>query len=114
MSDLQNIWKNTLEDIKNKINLPTYKAWFEHITPLSLKKNCLTVSVGSSFAKEWLESRYLNLLSESIKKVTNNSYKIKIITVAPDNKNTDYTYEEYSDENPTNNSLVNSKNRTSS
>ncbi|GAI87905.1 unnamed protein product, partial [marine sediment metagenome] len=58
MSDLETIWENTLKDIKNKINLPTYKAWFEHITPLSLKKNCLTVSVGSSFAKEWLESRY--------------------------------------------------------
>src|SRR4030065_55817 len=114
MADLQNIWKNTLEDIKNKINLPTYKASFENITPLSLKKNCLTVSVGSSVAKEWLESRYSNLLSESIKKVTNNSYKIKIITVPLDNKNTDYIYEEYSDKNLINNSFINPKTRVSS
>src|SRR4030065_1976220 len=107
MADLQNIWKNTLEDIKNKINLPTYKAWFENITPLSLKKNCLTVSVGSSFAKEWLESRYLNLLSESIKKVINNSCKIKIVSEPLDNKNTAYIYEEYSDKNLINNSFIN-------
>ncbi len=95
MSDLQNIWKNTLEDIKNNINLPTYKAWFEHITPLSLKKNCLTVSVGSNFAKEWLESRYSNLLSESIKRVTNNSCKIKIVTAPGSSENTSGKYDTY-------------------
>src|SRR4030043_322766 len=104
MADLQNIWKNTLEDIKNKINLPTYKAWFENITPLSLKKNCLTVSVGSSFAKEWLESRYLNLLSESIKKVINNSCKIKIVSTPGISENTGEHYNEYVDENTENRS----------
>lgn len=114
MAELQDIWKNTLEDIKNKINLPTYKAWFEHITPVSFKKNCITVSVGSSFAKEWLESRYLNLLSESLKNVTNNSYKIKIITVPSDNRNTDYVYEEYPGEESVNSTGTASKPRVSS
>lgn len=114
MVDLQNIWKNTLDDVKNKINVPTFKAWFEHITPVSLKKNCLTVSVGSPFAKEWLESRYSNLLSESIKKVTNNSYKIKIITSpeireAPDNNFSDYIKETTGTKN-----YISSKNRSSS
>ncbi len=98
MSDLETIWENTLKDIKNKINLPTYKAWFEHITPLSLKKNCLTVSVGSSFAKEWLESRYSNLLSDSIKKVINNSCKIKIVTAPESLESTERYYDEYIDE----------------
>jgi len=98
MADLENIWKNTLEDIKNKINLPTYKAWFEHITPLSLKKNCLTVSVGSSFAKEWLESRYSNLLSASIKKVINGSCKIKIVATPDSLESTERYYDEYIDE----------------
>jgi len=95
MPDIESIWGNTLKDIKNKINLPTYKAWFEHITPMSLKKNCLTISVGSSFAKEWLESRYSNLLSDSIKKVINSSCKIKIVA-APESlestKRYDYEY----------------------
>jgi len=96
MAELQDIWKNTLEDVKNKINIPTYKAWFEHITPISLKKNCLTLSVGSPFAKEWLESRYSSILSDSVKKVTNNSYKIKIIASGADNKfNNNNNYKEY-------------------
>jgi len=95
MAEIQNIWESTLDDVKNKINIPTYKAWFEHITPVSLKKNCLTISVSSPFAKEWLESRYIEILSESIKKVTNNSYKIKIITLPRKKDDSTDSYEEY-------------------
>jgi len=98
MADLENIWKITLDDIKDKINLPTYKAWFEHITPLSLKKNCLTLSVGSNFAREWLESRYSKLLSESIKKATNSKYKIKIITSPDNTEDVSEPYGDYVDE----------------
>jgi chromosomal replication initiator protein len=98
MAELESIWKNTLDDLKNKINLPTYKAWFEHITPLSLKKNCLTISVGSPFAKEWLESRYSKILSDSIKKVTNTKCKIKIITSPGDNGDPSRNYSNFADE----------------
>jgi len=98
MAELDSIWKNTLDDLKNKINLPTYKAWFEHITPLSLKKNCLTVSVGSPFAKEWLESRYSKILADSIKKVTNTKCKIKIITSTDNTRDSAGNYINYIDE----------------
>ncbi len=114
MAELQNIWKNTLDDVKNRINLPTYKAWFEHITPVSLKKNCLTISVGSPFAKEWLESRYSGIISESVKKVTNNSYKIKIITLPDKSGLSNDNYEDYISESPAIKNPTNTKNRSSS
>jgi len=114
MAELQNIWKNTLDDVKNRINLPTYKAWFEHITPVSLKKNCLTISVGSPFAKEWLESRYSGIISESVKKVTKNSYKIKIITLPDKSGLSNDNYEDYTSESPAIKNSMSTKNRSSS
>lgn len=82
--EINSIWQNILTDIKSNINLPTYKTWFENIHPRSLKKNVLTVSVASPFAKEWLESRYLSLLNNSTKKIAGAGCKIKIITQTPD------------------------------
>ncbi len=82
--EINSIWQNILTDIKSNINLPTYKTWFESIRPRSLKKNVLTVSVASSFAKEWLESRYLSLLNNSTKKIAGAGCKIKIITQPSD------------------------------
>ncbi len=114
MAELESIWKNTLDDLKNKINIPTYKAWFEHITPLSLKKNCLTVSVGSSFAKEWLESRYSKILSDSIKKVTNTKCKVKIVTSPGSTRDTANNYNTYIDKTVEDTSLSSIKVKDSS
>lgn len=77
--DLNTVWKNILGDIKNNINIPTYKTWFEHIIPISFEKDCLTVSVGSIFAKEWLESRYYSMLTSSARKTLNKPCKLKIV-----------------------------------
>lgn len=81
--NINEIWTIILSDIKNSINTPTYKTWFENIVPISLKKNTLTVSVSSDFAKEWFETRYNKILSDSINKSLNQTCKIKII-VDPD------------------------------
>lgn len=86
-SEINSIWENILTDIKGNINLPTYKTWFETITPRNLKKNTLTVSVSSAFAREWLESRYLSLLNNSTKKVAGDKFTIKIITLSPEHSN---------------------------
>ena len=100
-TDLKNIWEKILEDIKNSINIPTYKTWFEHTTPVSLKKNCLTISTASSFAKEWLESRYSKILTVSINKVLDNPCKLKIIVDPKASKNAFFNHEEnfYKDSN---------------
>ncbi|MBM3707175.1 MAG: chromosomal replication initiator protein DnaA [Actinobacteria bacterium] len=78
MNTLEDLWKKVLNNIKGSVNTPTFKTWFEPIKPVSLKKNTLTVSVNSSFAKEWLESRHLNTITSSAQKAANSSIKIKI------------------------------------
>ena len=82
MDDLTDLWKNVLENVKGSINAPTFKTWFEPIKPVSFKKNTFTVSVHSIFTKEWIETRYLTILSDSIQKVIDPSAKFKIIVVA--------------------------------
>ncbi|MHB1376880.1 MAG: chromosomal replication initiator protein DnaA [Candidatus Humimicrobiaceae bacterium] len=77
--NINDIWSLILSDIKNSINTPTYKTWFENIMPISLKKNILTISVSSDFAREWFETRYNKILSDSIDKCLNQSCRIKII-----------------------------------
>src|SRR5665647_1419424 len=83
MDDLTALWKNVLEAAKGSINAPTFKTWFGPIKPVSFKKNTFTVSVHSIFTKEWIETRYLAILAESIQKAVDPSAKLKIIVEAP-------------------------------
>ena len=93
MDDLSALWKNTLNNICNNVNTPTFKTWFEPIKPIAFKKNTLTISVNSHFAKEWLESRHLDTLLNSVHSVINSSAKLKIIVEAgiSSRANVDYT-----------------------
>jgi len=77
--NINDIWTIILSDIKNTVNTPTFKTWFENIVPISFKKNVLSISVSSDFAKEWFETRYNKILSDSINKCLNQTCKIKII-----------------------------------
>ncbi|MCD4669038.1 MAG: chromosomal replication initiator protein DnaA [Actinomycetia bacterium] len=97
--DINIIWENILADIKSNINLPTYKTWFETITPRDFKKNTLTVSVSSVFAKEWLESRYLSLLNNSVKKAAGNKTTVKIIAHSPELSDDSFCPEVEADDN---------------
>jgi chromosomal replication initiator protein len=77
--NINDLWGNILNDIKNSVNTPTFKTWFESIVPISFKKNILTISVSSDFAKEWFQTRYNNIISDSVYNILKRSCKIKII-----------------------------------
>ena len=77
--NINDLWSNILNDIKNSVNTPTFKTWFENIVPISFKKNILTISVSSDFAKEWFETRYNNIINDSVYNILNRRCKIKII-----------------------------------
>lgn len=96
MINLEDLWKKVLNNIKSYVNTPTFKTWFEPIKPVSLKKNTLTVSVNSPFAKEWLESRHLNIITSSAQKAVNPSISVKIIVEPLTNNNINQTAEEES------------------
>jgi chromosomal replication initiator protein len=95
MHNLNDIWNTVLDDVKGNINTPTFKTWFEPIKPVSFEKNTLTVSVNSHFAKEWLESRHIDLLLGSARKAADPSTKLKIVV---DAGTSNRTYESYEDE----------------
>ena len=81
--NINDIWASVLENIKDNVNTPTFKTWFENVVPISLKKNTLTISVASEFAKEWLQTRYSKTICDAIHNIINLDCKIKII-VDPD------------------------------
>jgi len=73
------VWNKVLDLIKAELNIPTFKTWFENTRPVSVGNSTLIVSVPNQFAKEWLESRYLSLINNSIKRVMNDSCSVEIV-----------------------------------
>jgi len=73
------VWNKVLELIKTELNIPTFKTWFENTKPISINDSNFIISVPNYFAKEWLESRYLSLINNSLKRVLGDLYSIEIV-----------------------------------
>ncbi len=108
MNNLEDLWEKVLSNIKSCVNTATFKTWFETIKPVSLKKNTLTISVKTNFAKEWLETRHIKTIIDSVHKAINAPVNLKII-VEPNLNVNDYTSPILSEELKNTNTLSKTK-----
>jgi len=76
----QELWQATLAQIQLSISPANFATWFKNTKLIKKKENKAIVSVPNSFTKEWLETKYGNVilkilrsLDESIKEV---EYKV--------------------------------------
>lgn len=63
------LWNRCLMIIKDNVPEQTYKTWFCPIVPLKYEDNTLVLQVPSQFFYEFLEEKFLDLLSHTIRKV---------------------------------------------
>jgi len=80
--DAERIWTEVLEIVRSELNTPTFKTWFEHTSPVGVAADSLVVAVQNEFAREWLESRYLGLLSSALSQVVGDGLSIEFTVPA--------------------------------
>ena len=69
MTQQQTIWQNVLEYVKSSINDVEYGTWFEKIKPLGVVNGSLELGVPTSFAKDWLQKHYAELIGEALSRL---------------------------------------------
>ncbi len=82
MEELNKVWEETLDIIKSQLNLPTFNMWFINTRPLELDDEKFVLSAPNKFAKEWLESRYLSLISGSLHEVIGQEVSVSLVLAA--------------------------------
>lgn len=71
------VWKAALGEIKLDISRANYLTWFKNTFIKDIKNNTVVLGVPSSFAKEWLESKYHKLILQSLKNIKPNIRKVE-------------------------------------
>jgi hypothetical protein len=60
------IWYAILEEVSGELNAPSMSVWFEGTVPIGVSPESLTIVVPNSFAKDYIETRFLDLLKASL------------------------------------------------
>ncbi len=73
------IWQKTLDILETQLTKPSFETWLKSTELITLNGNIVTISVANEFAKDWLESRYANLIRSTLKNILNQDVQIKFI-----------------------------------
>ncbi|MEH7462567.1 chromosomal replication initiator protein DnaA [Bacillus thuringiensis] len=66
MENISDLWNSTLKELEKKVSKPSYETWLKSTKAYSLKKDVFTITAPNEFARDWLESHYSDLISETI------------------------------------------------
>ena len=77
---LNDIWEESLERIKEQLSNPSFKTWFSDTEPIKIKNNTLQLKVPNDFIKDWISSRYQNLIIETIEEITDTELDLEFLT----------------------------------
>jgi len=79
LENISDLWKKTLSIIETKISKPSFETWLQYTKAYSLKRDTLTVTAPSEFARDWLEERYSALITNILYEVTGEKLNVKFI-----------------------------------
>ncbi|WP_223069974.1 chromosomal replication initiator protein DnaA [Paenibacillus caui] len=65
-SHTSELWQQILSIIQTKLSKPSFDTWFKATKPVSISDRAVVISAPTTFAVEWLESRYTKLVSTTI------------------------------------------------
>ncbi len=65
-SHTQEIWQQVLSIIQTKLSKPSYDTWFKATKASFLKEDLIVITAPTTFAAEWLESKYTKLVRTTL------------------------------------------------
>jgi len=60
------LWQEVLMKIQTKLSKPSFDTWLKSTKAVSLIDSTLIISAPTVFAKEWLETRYVKMITSTI------------------------------------------------
>lgn len=76
---IEQLWKKTLTEIELEISKPNYNTWFKKTFGVNLEEETLYVAVPNEFHKEWLQTRFNEMVLSIVKKHEPNINSIEYI-----------------------------------
>lgn len=78
-SHIDDAWQQILSKLKYKVSTPSYDAWLKSTRAVHFDDRSLIISSPHHFAKDWLESKYYQLIQNTVKECFDRQVKIKFI-----------------------------------
>lgn len=97
MNNLDEIWKRTLDILKSELNRPSFNTWLKSTRLISIHNNLFKIAVPNEFAQDWLESRYSNLIKNTLSLLLNQDAHLQFVIPSDEKKEIDFFSDNFED-----------------
>jgi len=77
---IQELWAQALAHIQKKLSKPSFETWLQATEAVDYQDDTLIVSAPNEFSRDWLESRYANMVRDTLQEVTGSVIGVQFIT----------------------------------
>jgi len=84
--DAKHIWRAALGELQVALSPANFETWLRHTALLDVADNRFRIAVPNGFAKDWLETRYRSLISQTLARIVGYSVLVEFV-VSPDAAN---------------------------
>ena len=83
--DAKQVWRAALGELQVSLSPANFETWLRDTTLVDVDDNRFRIAVPNGFAKDWLESRYRSLISQTLARIVGYSVQVEfVVGTAPD------------------------------
>ncbi|RNB72428.1 chromosomal replication initiator protein DnaA, partial [Brevibacillus invocatus] len=76
---ISELWRKVLAKIEKSLSKPSFDTWLKATKANTLEEDALIVVAPNDFARDWLETRYSQLITDTLYEVTGVNMKVKFV-----------------------------------
>lgn len=77
--DICQLWQKALFVMEKRVSKASFETWIKSTKAIHFDNQTLVIKVPNDFAKDWLESRYYNLIKDSLELITNQKISLSFV-----------------------------------
>ena len=78
--DTRQVWRAALGELQVSLSPANFETWFRDTTLVDVEDNRFRIAVPNGFAKDWLETRYRSLISQTLARIVGYSTVVEFVT----------------------------------
>jgi chromosomal replication initiator protein len=80
--DAKQVWRAALGELQVSLSPANYETWLRETRLVDVDDQRFRIAVPNGFAKDWLETRYRSLISQTLARVVGYSVQVEFVVVA--------------------------------
>src|SRR5512146_2051362 len=83
--DAKQVWRAALGELQVSLSPANYETWLRETNLVEVDDNRFRIGVPNGFAKDWLETRYRSLISQTLARIVGYSVQVEFMVKPSEN-----------------------------